>query len=76
MSDPRFEYVRTNCETCGGTGRLSMKHPRGFYTYAQQHRRKPSCGDCLGRGQIDVRRKRMNVGLDDAQSDRGSEHNG
>lgn len=62
MKDPRYEYIRTACELCGGAGKLPMKHPRGFYMEYQQHRRKPSCGECLGSGYHDVRRKRLDAG--------------
>jgi hypothetical protein len=62
--NPRFEFIKQPCETCGGSGRLTMKHPKGFYTCTQAHRRRPSCGDCLGKGYLEIRRKRLDTGVD------------
>jgi hypothetical protein len=61
---PRFEFVRQPCRTCGGSGHVSKKSGKGFYTVTQKHNRRPSCGDCSGRGHIELRRKRLDVGWD------------
>ena len=64
--NPKYEFVRQPCGTCGGAGRLPMKHSRGFYTWSQQRRHKPSCGDCSGHGYHDIRRERLDLGWDAA----------
>jgi hypothetical protein len=64
----RFEWVKEQCGLCGGSGRLPMKHPRGFYTCTQAHRRRPSCGECSGKGYLEMRRERLDAGWDDTSS--------